>query len=610
MDNNIYEPLKLFDSRYRDKHSDTIDKHLDELVKKSGVNIDENQKTIKDIEHKSGEVDTFSKKVSKFKGLKVLFIVLIVFGFLGGIALIFNFAKSQNSIVSLIIGIACILIAVALIFIIAKKINAIIKHTSDVLAKLKIEHQQLIDLATSQMSPLNDLFEWNIAATLTNATIPLIEIDKYFDSRRFDFLSSRFGLWDASTLKDCSILAVLSGELEGNPYIFGKELDHRLGNKTYEGTLHITWTTSSKNGTQHHSQTLRATVTKPCPYYSKKPFLIYGNDAAPDLSFTREPQLKSAKSEKEIEKLVKKGSKKIDKKTEKAIKEGSSFTSMANTEFDVLFNAINRDHETQFRLLFTPLAQTQMLELIKDSKIGYGDNFAFNKYKKTNLIIPKHLVDFDLSGNPSKYYHYDYKVIENRFKTYNNEFFKGFYFAFAPVLSIPLYQQNKPKEFIYKDVYTQKFSSWEHESVVNNMDTSLFKHPDSCTDNIIKTKLLNSNNHFDRIEVSANGYKGINRVDYVSMRGGDGRWHNVPVPWVEYIPVEQQTEVVVKAVDNENHTNFYKSIQNNQGWQNFVTNFVRPASTTFYNSKIYAFIPSKNYTNNDDKNLTDFFKNN
>lgn len=58
----------------------------------------------------------------------------------------------------------------------------------------------------------------------------------------------------------------------------------------------------------------------------------------------------------------------------------------------------------------------------------------------------------------------------------------------------------------------------------------------------------------------------INRTDYVSVMGGDGRSHTIAVNWVEYIPVSQDTEVNVNVVGEEKEETyadkFKKAIEN------------------------------------------------
>ena len=89
---------------------------------------------------------------------------------------------------------------------------------------------------------------------------------------------------------NCSKLAIQSGTILGNPFAFFKELEMNIVDYRYEGTLVITWTTmvSTKNGmrTVTHTQTLHAYVTKPRPMYSIDTYLMYANDAAPNLTFS------------------------------------------------------------------------------------------------------------------------------------------------------------------------------------------------------------------------------------------------------------------------------------------------------------------------------------
>ena len=90
--------------------------------------------------------------------------------------------------------------------------------------------------------------------------------------------------------------------------------------------------------------------------------MVYGNEAAPDLKFSRKPTHANELSEKQLEKKVKRGGKLLAKRSRRAIEEGRRFTEMASTEFEVLFGAADRNDEVQFRLLFTPLAQANMLD--------------------------------------------------------------------------------------------------------------------------------------------------------------------------------------------------------------------------------------------------------
>lgn len=150
----------------------------------------------------------------------------------------------------------------------------------------------------------------------------------------------------------------------------------------------------------HHTQTLTASVTKPAPFYGYDTRLYYGNEAAPDLRFSRQPTHANELDEDEIEKTVKRGKKKLEKRARKAVGAGTQFTEMGNAEFDVLFGAVDRTNEVQFRLMFTPLAQQNMLELIK-SDDGYGDDFAFYKTGCINCIRSEHAQHWQTDTDPA-----------------------------------------------------------------------------------------------------------------------------------------------------------------------------------------------------------------
>ena len=45
------------------------------------------------------------------------------------------------------------------------------------------------------------------------------------------------------------------------------------------------------------------------------------------------------------------------------------------------------------------------------------------------------------------------------------------------------------------------------------------------------------------MSVTAHGFRGVDRVDYKSVYGGDGHWHDVPVEWVEYLPVKRTSNM-------------------------------------------------------------------
>ena len=556
-EDEVFEPLHAYKSIYKRKLEENAKEHFNELEQKSGIDPEANRQTNKKFYARKAERDNLDKKISRNKALRIILIVLTVVSFIVGIFSIVRatqndqYLKSTGGLLALILGLLLgVLFLVILIFVIRPKLKRL-RTGRDELSK---EIDQLLKEAWAQMNPLNDLFEDGMSIRLFKKTVPLINFDLTFDSRRLDYLTSKFK-FNISKDVNRSTLYVQSGEIKGNPFFIANDLIHNLGTKIYTGSLVIHWTeTRMVNGrsvTVSKSQTLTANVTKPCPYYKEEPYLVYANEAAPDLIFSRVDSDAEIMSDKQIERHVSKEIKKLNKRAEKGMVKGDTFTTLGNSEFEVLFGAVDRNHEVQFRLLFTPLAQKQLLQIMKDKTVAFGDDFDFVKHQMINVIYPNHLRRFDFNDKASLFYGHDYEVVKERFLNYNIEYFKNVYFAFAPVLSIPLYQQQKPHEYIYKDLYNSYVSFYEHEKVVNAMNATELIHPLSGTRNILKTSTVKSGNFYDTVKVTAYGYQKIERVDYISKRGGDGRLHQVPVQWIEYIPVQQDSYVNINAVTEE-----------------------------------------------------------
>lgn len=553
---NIFEPLLAYKNVYKEAFNKNATEYIDKLVEKSAVDIETNRETNRKIKKNETERGEIVKKIGKQNFLRGFLIFLVVAGLIAaviGIVMIVNGSAASllTPILMIILGFLFPIMSLVLIFVV---VNRKLKELRGLKAKLDKKIDELTKEAWAQMSPLNELFSRGMSVELFKKTIPIINLDKMFDSKRLDYLVSKFGLAEARDVNRSS-LYVQSGDIIGNPFFICNDLVHRLGTKTYYGELVIHWTTTSYvNGrlvTNHHTQTLRANLDKPCPYYREEPYLVYGNEAAPDLIFSRQDSDAEKMNDKQIEKMVNKEVKKLNKIAEKNIKNGGDFTVMGNSEFEVIFGAKNRNNELQFRLLFTPLAQKQLLQLMKDKEVAFGDDFDFVKHKMINIVYPEHLRNITLDVDPTYFHGFDYDVIRKNFLDYNNAYFKHIFFTFAPILAIPLYQQQKPHEYIYKDLYDSYVSFYEHEHVVNAMNAKEFIHPLSATPNILKTSIVKSGNSCDTIRVTSYGYQTIERVENVPVFGGDGRTHMVPVKWIEYIPVSQNSDVNINVVQEE-----------------------------------------------------------
>ena len=182
---------------------------------------------------------------------------------------------------------------------------------------------------------------------------------------------------------------------------------------------------------------------------------------------------------------------------------------MGNHEFETWFHAKDRDNEVEFRLLFTPVAQMQMLGLMKDTKVGYGDDFTFVKRRKINVLFSRHLNDAAIDTDPDRFRSWDYDSAAKTFMSFNERYFKDAYFSLAPLLAIPLYQQTRTHEDIWKGVVGRPASSfWEHEAVANYHGEEAFRHPGCITRSILKTHVVRRDDGESTVAVTAYGYSG------------------------------------------------------------------------------------------------------
>lgn len=552
---DLLEPSKLYRTVIKDAHHENVVDYFDNLVKKANVDVELNVDTIRKINLKNKEIEKETKKRNSKASLGTFLLVTSIIFFVVSLimVLIAILGNHQNPEFLICILVPIVLIGLGVYFLIlkTKKLKPMIAKMDQKISKLKEERDNLINEAKIQASPLNALFEWNIPAKLITKTCPLIQLDERFDKNKFQYLHEKYGFKENEEA-NISSLFIQSGSILGNPFIIERNYVQEMGQHTYSNSIVITWTTTvrTSNGTRTvtHTQTLTATVTKPAPFYYQDTWLVYSNDAAPRLHFSRKPVNVDVTNEKALAKYVKEFDKKEDKMAEKALQNGKSFTEMSNTEFEALFNALDRDNDVEFRLLWTPLAQKSMLDLLKNP-VPYGDDFHFIKDGPLNYIKSKHSQTFDYDGNPANFTGYDIRNMRNFFIDYCDDYMKNFFFDMAPLMSIPLYQQHQTFEYIYEGGFPTNVSSFETEIMANKFGQNYFKHQDSATPAILKRTCARANGKADQATITAYSFKTIPHIEVVTKMGRDGCLHSIPVEWLEYIPIEQSTEFSVQEVN-------------------------------------------------------------
>ncbi len=467
------------------------------------------------------------------------------------------------------------------------------RHYDEVAKAIRVRLDERKAVAWAQMAPLNALFDWSDAARIVESTVPRIKFDPFFTQGRLSELHNLFGWSDAFNYGK-SVLGAQSGEINGNPFVFGRLLQMEWGVKTYSGSREVSWMeterdSDGKTRLVRRTQTLTAYVTKPMPQYSQDILLIYGNDAAPKLTFTRSPSSLSSAGSGFFARARMKSQVKSLERFSRNLDDEYGYTIMGNREFEALFETRDRSDEVEYRLLFTPLAQKQMLALLRDTTVGYGDDFSFIKSHKINVIRAAHLDEADLDTNPAKFADFDFQGIKTRFLAFCEKYFKDTYFALAPLLSIPLYQQTRTHADIYRDVYSRTSSFWEHESLANYLGENRFRHPLSVTRNILKTSVTRRSGDVATIAVTAHGFRTERRTDIVSVRANNGRYYDVSVEWDEYLPVSNTTEIRASEREGLSKPQFDEALRTSEDWQNFFRSWGADANGAAFRRSIVSF---------------------
>lgn len=600
-DLDLLDPLKYYNDSLKSKHEENVNKFFDELVKKSGINIDANKEACKKYYQQEKFVQSLKNKLNSSRSKRGFFIFLLIFSIIlgiGGIGLGIYFCIQSMESTPIIIAFAIGVVHLVMFGFSIYWIKLVNKQISSINEQLKAATELMnkhLDEAYSTISALNTSYEENMAPKLFSKTLPLVQMDDYFDIKRYENLSLKYGL-KPNTDEDSSVINVQSGTILGNPFLFERTYNMHMVNHTYTGELVIHWTTTSRDSkgnvyTHTHSQTLHASVTKPRPEYFVSQKLIYANEAAANLSFSRQPNELCSKDKKEIDKYVKKHEKDLTKLAEKALGKGGSYTPLGNAEFELLFGGLDRDNEVEYRLLFTPLAQKSMLNLL-ETNVPYGDDFSFRKNKCLNVVRTRHSQPFDMFVPTSYFFHFDYDVAKQNFLDYNMKYFQSVYFDFAPLFVIPLYQQHKAHEYIYEGTIKSNITPYEHECLANRFDKAQFADEKTKTDIILKTSFVNKKDDLDVIQVTAHSFDEIPELTLVPVLGGDGRWHDVPVHWYSYDALTKENIIASSYIGGNLHQ--YKNIDKDSSSDNMI-----------YERGLLSYIMDDNHLNVDISSLKD-----
>ncbi len=536
---DAFDPVDYYRQQLDGAVHEAAKKAFDEKLARSGVDEKENESDCRKLRRKEQIHANEGKKLSGMKAWRGFCIFLLVVAVLVAVIGIFLVGEEGGLLAGILMIVFGVILAIAMFLVIILVLNDKIHKLREENKNREQELERMKAAIRAKLAPLYNSFEWDDFKNIANSVSDIFQVDERFPEEKMNLMQEVYSYGDVLEEQD-SVVALMSGDIAGNPFFRIAIKGERIVDIRYTGSLPITWTERYTDSEGHVHTTIRTQVLfaeyyHPGPRFTTTPVTVYGNMAAPDLSFSRNPCGVDVSDERELRSFIKREEGRLRDKTEEMTKKGKSFTPLANTEFEALFGAYDRDHEVQFRLLFTPLAQQNMLELIK-GKEGFGDDFLMRKAGTVSLVQSKH---------SSKYFSYDflfvgdYLSVEEMRKAFVEKIrwlYKSLYFDLAPFLAIPLFQMTEAGRYDPRSM-RRTISDYEAMRVANGMDPAYFKNPRGVTDQILRVRYKGTIGKSDRFEVSSLSFSRERKVTFVPVMGGDGKFHNVPVEYFVYTPV-------------------------------------------------------------------------
>ena len=318
MDGLLYEPLTYYTSVAREKHKKHVKERFDELVRASGIAVEENRACAAAYREALALVERVQRQIRRLKLWRGLLIALAV---IGGVLALYGGATIADGpgLWLLLGGLTSLALSLILIF-------TVIRRRLGAADKLREQRQAVADerlrVAEAQMAPLNALFRAEDTFRLIERTMPEVTFFPTYMPEHQELLINEYDYVDL-TDDDTSVTDTLGGTLCGNPFLFERYLCQQMGTHVYHGSMLISWTelTRDSKGNLHRvrrTQTLHASVQKPKPQYHLNTHLGFGAQAAPDLSFSRNESDTDELSDRALARRIRRGARKLQKRTEAA----------------------------------------------------------------------------------------------------------------------------------------------------------------------------------------------------------------------------------------------------------------------------------------------------
>ena len=481
----------------KEKFARLAEKKFDDLAYKAGVDISTNRALAAEVKALETSAESLSDKASSV-GCAMLHFFIVSLVPLGALLVL---EEPSRGVVKILIGVSVLFALIGVLALLVQK--ALHKR----IAALNSKISEKKDAAEKLMEPLNRIYGWDIPCRLIEEVCPQIKFDRFLTAASLDALRGRYG-WDDKFNDGISVRFALSGTAEGTPFVFCRYVEREWGEETYTGRKEITWKEweydedsdgkrTRKRVTQH--QTLIGKMKKPCPFFPERRFLVVASEATPELPFTHDA------------------------------------------------SAIGFDEE--------PVV-SRFKKAWGDVELRYGDDFAFLRRAKVNVLVSKRLSAADVDTDPSQFARWSFDEAREFFLDFNNRYFEDVCLSLATVLALPGIAGASGAVSTQGGAASgDDPSEWELEATANRLGHPRFMPPECKTRCILKAGSVSKDQDgVMEVEITAYGYRALEMVEEVTCGGGDGKNHIVRVPWPEYHEAEGAKRMLAYAGDEPTAT--------------------------------------------------------
>ena len=574
---------------------ENIDSVLSDLLKKSGMSIDENQKLVSRYHSFVADAADTKDNILRLRFEICLCVLSTIFLLVSSFILIYFgiIGISQRTLQFLLI-----LPGVALCIPVVFPIRKIQYDLSPALKDNKILRNELekniIDSRNkckASIKPYLDQFHDELIFKLIEMTLEGMNIDSFLTNYRVEsmkqltpstpFFMKRNG--------NQSTLEVASGDYYYNPFILNRTLNHHIDACRYFGTaiVDVEYYETDRHGNRvlkTRKEKYTKHVDKPKPCFNSELLFALACPEVSNLTFTHKSTNNRKKSRK---KLIKQRMHELNELIKKQVRCGINniITPMSNEEFEGLFAAFDRNNDLLFRKMFTPDAQKNIVDLIDDPR--FGDYFNFTKVDGIAYISISN-DNWEMDTSISCFQDMlDYHEITAQFKKIVLSYFDHFYKYFSPIFCIPIYSLSnfQRKNKVSVDMRTSEYAA---EVLANSIGSEAilgFK-----TNVIITASERAQRAFFDSYSLDVFFYEEYPRITTVSFTASDGKSHDVDVEWTEYIPRHKYTTINIL-------TNCYNGNDSVNSLINYLKNNNFPY---IYKHGLFAWIGSPDNTLPDD----------